>query len=145
MKKLAWFAVVVGTTFLLSIDQAHAGVFLILDSTGKPTPVVQWGVPHVNRVPVTSQILDSGILNVGGVPDWDAIAFCESHGNWATNTGNGYWGGLQFAPSTWFSYGGGPFDGSGPFPYSREEQIAVAERVLAAQGPGAWPSCYRST
>jgi hypothetical protein len=76
--------------------------------------------------------------------DWYAIAQCESGGRWNINTGNGYWGGLQFAPHTWFAYGGGPFDGVGPFPYSAAQQIAVAERVLAGQGPGAWPVCYRS-
>ena len=74
--------------------------------------------------------------------NWVAIAQCESGGNWAINTGNGYWGGLQFAPSTWFAFGGGPFDGTGPFPYTADEQIAVAERVLAAQGPSAWPNCF---
>jgi hypothetical protein len=74
--------------------------------------------------------------------NWYAIAQCESSGVWSANTGNGYWGGLQFAPSTWFAYGGGPFDGAGPFPYSSGAQIAVAERVLAAQGPGAWPNCF---
>src|SRR5437867_1936253 len=51
-----------------------------------------------------------------GGPDWFAIAACESGGNWRTNSSNGYWGGLQFAPTTWFAYGGGPFDGEGPFP-----------------------------
>jgi hypothetical protein len=79
-----------------------------------------------------------------GRADWYAIAQCESGGRWDINTGNGYWGGLQFAPHTWFAYGGGPFDGVGPFPYSAAQQIAVAERVLAGQGPGAWPHCYRS-
>ena len=75
--------------------------------------------------------------------DWYAIAGCESGGNWAINTGNGFWGGLQFSPSTWFANGGGPFDGVGPFPYSASEQIAVAEHVLASQGTGAWPNCFR--
>jgi hypothetical protein len=74
--------------------------------------------------------------------NWYAIAQCESSGVWSANTGNGYWGGLQFAPSTWFAYGGGAFDGNGPFPYSASTQIAVAERILAAQGPGAWPNCF---
>jgi hypothetical protein len=78
-----------------------------------------------------------------GQPDWYAIAGCESGGRWDINTGNGYWGGLQFAPSTWFAYGGGPFDGTGPFPYSAGEQIAVAEAVYASQGSGAWPNCFR--
>ena len=69
--------------------------------------------------------------------NWDAIAHCESGGNWATNTGNGFYGGLQFTMSTWRANGG---TGS-PQNASRSEQIAVAERVLATQGIGAWPVC----
>jgi resuscitation-promoting factor RpfC len=69
--------------------------------------------------------------------NWDAVAQCESGGNWAANTGNGAYGGLQFKPSTWSSNGG---YGS-PSMASREEQIRVAENVLASQGPGAWPTC----
>lgn len=69
--------------------------------------------------------------------DWDRIAQCESGGNWSTNTGNGYYGGLQFSPSTWRANGGtGRADQA-----SREEQIRVAENVLRSQGIGAWPSC----
>lgn len=78
-----------------------------------------------------------------GKADWYAIAACESGGRWNLNSGNGFWGGLQFLPSTWFAYGGGAFNGEGPFPYSAGEQIAVAERVLAGQGPNAWPNCFR--
>ncbi|MEW2503563.1 transglycosylase family protein [Amycolatopsis sp. CA-161197] len=70
--------------------------------------------------------------------NWDAVAQCESSGNWNTNTGNGYYGGLQFTQSTWKAYGG---TGSAANA-SREQQIAVAERVLAGQGGGAWPNCY---
>jgi len=74
----------------------------------------------------------------GGSSVWDAIAACESGGNWAANTGNGYYGGLQFNLGTWQAYGG-----SGrPDQNSREAQIAVAERVAAASGGyGAWPVC----
>jgi uncharacterized protein YabE (DUF348 family) len=69
---------------------------------------------------------------------WDAIAACESGGNWATNTGNGYYGGLQFSLGTWAAYGGT----GRPDQQSREAQIAVAERVAAAEGGyGAWPHC----
>ena len=71
--------------------------------------------------------------------NWDAIAGCESGGNWAISTGNGYSGGLQFTPSTWRSNGG---SGS-PNGASREEQIRVAENVLHSQGIGAWPVCGR--
>jgi LysM repeat protein len=71
--------------------------------------------------------------------NWDAVAQCESGGNWAINTGNGFSGGLQFTRSTWSSYGGtGSAQGA-----SKGEQIAVAERVLAGQGKGAWPVCGR--
>jgi pyruvate/2-oxoglutarate dehydrogenase complex dihydrolipoamide acyltransferase (E2) component len=70
---------------------------------------------------------------------WDKVAQCESGGNWNTNTGNGYYGGLQFSASTWRAYGG---SGSA-HNASRAEQIAVAERVLAGQGWGAWPVCSR--
>src|ERR1041384_3882885 len=70
---------------------------------------------------------------------WDKVAQCESGGNWSTNTGNGYYGGLQFSASTWRAYGGsGRADQA-----SREEQIRVAENVLRSQGIGAWPSCGR--
>jgi uncharacterized protein YabE (DUF348 family) len=69
---------------------------------------------------------------------WDRIAQCESGGNWAANTGNGYYGGLQFTLSTWHAYGGTGY----PNENSREQQIAVAERVRAAEGGyGAWPVC----
>jgi resuscitation-promoting factor RpfE len=71
--------------------------------------------------------------------NWDAIAACESGGNWGTSTGNGYSGGLQFTPSTWRANGGsGSASGA-----SREEQIRVAENVLRTQGIGAWPVCGR--
>jgi LysM repeat protein len=72
-------------------------------------------------------------------PDWDAVAACESGGNWGANTGNGYYGGLQFSPGTWRANGGhGSASGA-----SREEQIRVARNVLRSQGIGAWPVCGR--
>lgn len=73
---------------------------------------------------------------------WDKVAQCEGSGNWKTNTGNGFAGGLQFTPSTWKAYGGTQFS-SNANQASREQQIAVAERVLQAQGPGAWPVCSK--
>jgi len=71
--------------------------------------------------------------------NWDAIAQCESGGNWGISTGNGFSGGLQFTSSTWRANGG---SGS-PNGASREEQIRVAENVLHSQGIGAWPVCGR--
>lgn len=70
-------------------------------------------------------------------PDWDAIARCESGSNWSINTGNGYYGGLQFNPRTWAANGGT----GNPANASREEQIRVAENVLQTQGIEAWPVC----
>jgi len=75
--------------------------------------------------------------NAASGSTWDALAACESGGNWAINTGNGYYGGLQFTQGTWAANGG---VGS-PANASRETQIAVAEHVLASQGWGAWPAC----
>ncbi|WP_137724385.1 transglycosylase family protein [Prescottella subtropica] len=69
--------------------------------------------------------------------NWDGVAQCESGGNWGINTGNGYYGGLQFSQSTWTANGG---TGS-PHGASKEEQIRVAENTLVSQGPGAWPHC----
>jgi nucleoid-associated protein YgaU len=72
--------------------------------------------------------------------NWDAIAQCESGGNWQINTGNGFYGGLQFTQGTWAAYRGTQY-ASRADQASRSEQIAVAERVLAGQGIGAWPVC----
>jgi len=86
--------------------------------------------PTVTIVKVGTKTINTGA--------WDAIAACESGGNWAANTGNGYYGGLQFNPGTWAAYGGSGM----PHQNSREQQIAVADRVRAAEGGyGAWPHC----
>ena len=73
---------------------------------------------------------------------WDGVAACESGGHWAINTGNGFYGGLQFSASTWAAFGGTPSAASANRA-SKAVQIAIARRVLAAQGPGAWPVCGR--
>ena len=95
------------------------------------------------RTAAYQALVASNRARYGAMPDWDAIADCESNNRWDINTGNGYWGGLQFSHGTWFGNGGGAFDGSGPFPFTRAEQIMVAEHVLAGQGPHAWPVCFR--
>ena len=102
----------------------------------------------VAKIAFTGAVIGGGSIvlaaQAGAATDgeWDQVARCESGGNWAINTGNGYHGGLQFSPSTWSSNGGGEY---APAAYlaSKDEQIAVAERVLASQGRGAWPSCGR--
>ena len=77
-----------------------------------------------------SMTLSSGVASAAPTPNWDAVAQCESGGNWHANTGNGMYGGLQFKPATWARYGGV----GDPAAASREQQIAVANRVLADQG-----------
>ena len=77
--------------------------------------------------------------NTSGL-DWDAVANCESGGNWHINTGNGYYGGLQFSYSTWLSNGGGAYAERADLA-SREQQIAVASRLYAAAGSSPWPVC----
>jgi transglycosylase-like protein len=71
---------------------------------------------------------------------WDLLAMCESSGNWAANTGNGYYGGLQFGLATWRGYGGAEF-AAYPHQATREQQIAIAERLHAARGFQPWPAC----
>ena len=75
-----------------------------------------------------------------GGANWSAIAACESGGNWSASTGNGFYGGLQFTEQTWLGYGGGQYASSAN-QATKAQQIAVAERVLAGQGIGAWPTC----
>src|SRR5262245_2363521 len=85
---------------------------------------------------IVPMALSTGTANADSV-NWDAIAQCESGGNWSTNTGNGAYGGLQFKQATWSANGGV----GNPATASREEQIRVAENVLRTQGLGAWPTC----
>ncbi|MGH8862038.1 MAG: transglycosylase family protein [Jatrophihabitantaceae bacterium] len=72
--------------------------------------------------------------------NWDAVANCESGGNWSIDTGNGFYGGLQFTNSTWLAYGGGAYASQANYA-SREQQIAIAQKVYQGQGSGAWPVC----
>ncbi|MFB7465030.1 transglycosylase family protein [Streptomyces sp. NPDC056224] len=74
------------------------------------------------------------------VATWDKVAQCESTGNWSINTGNGYYGGLQFSLSTWKAYGGTQY-AAYPHQATKQQQILIGEKVLAGQGQGAWPSC----
>ena len=90
--------------------------------------------------------LSAGLMVAGSAPAsadgsvWDKVAACESGGDWSINTGNGYYGGLQFSASTWAAFGGTDY-ASQANQASKSEQIAVAQRTLATQGPGAWPVC----
>lgn len=101
---------------------------------------------NVAKIAFTGAVLGGGSIALAGQAaaatdgEWDQVARCESGGNWAINTGNGYHGGVQFSASTWSSHGGGQYAPSAELA-TKEQQIAVAERVLATQGRGAWPVC----
>jgi resuscitation-promoting factor RpfA len=96
-------------------------------------------VAAVAGAAAVTPLLAAGPAHADSV-NWDAIAQCESGGNWNINTGNGYHGGLQFSRSTWLAYGGGQYASTADRA-SRAQQIAVAERTLGGQGIGAWPVC----
>ena len=78
--------------------------------------------------------------NAASESTWDALAQCESSGNWSINTGNGFYGGLQFHPQTWTGFGGGQYASRADLA-TKHQQIAIAEKVLDVQGWGAWPAC----
>jgi nucleoid-associated protein YgaU len=84
--------------------------------------------------------LATGTAEAATESQWDNVAQCESGGNWHINTGNGYYGGLQFAQGTWVGYGGQHYASRADLA-TKSAQIAVAEKVLAGQGWGAWPVC----
>ncbi|WP_326654001.1 MULTISPECIES: transglycosylase family protein [unclassified Streptomyces] len=85
-------------------------------------------------------LIGAGTTHAASVDVWEKVAACESTSNWKINTGNGYYGGLQFTQSTWEAYGGRKFAPRADLA-SKDQQIAVAERVLGSQGPRAWPAC----
>jgi uncharacterized protein YabE (DUF348 family) len=132
----------------------------IVEDPGAPgTQDVTFSVSKVNgvetgRLPVASHVITparEAVVRVGTKPGtdvpevangaiWDAISRCEAGGNWAINTGNGYYGGVQFDQSTWERNGGLRFAARADLA-SREEQIAIAQVTQARQGWGAWPVC----
>ncbi|MFG2880276.1 transglycosylase family protein [Streptomyces sp. NPDC048337] len=94
----------------------------------------------VAGVAVAAPLMTAGSASAATAAEWDRVAQCESGGNWAINTGNGYYGGLQFSSSTWAAYGGKAYAPQAN-QASKSQQIAIAEKVLKGQGKGAWPSC----
>ena len=107
--------------------------------------------PTTSNISVAKLAFTGAVIGGGGIAlaghasaatdgEWDRVAGCESGGNWGINTGNGYRGGLQFSQGTWAAHGGGEFAPTAN-QATREQQIAVGERVLASQGRGAWPVC----
>ncbi|WP_327414371.1 transglycosylase family protein [Streptomyces sp. NBC_01233] len=94
----------------------------------------------VAGVAVAAPLMAAGTASAATASEWDKVAQCESGGNWSINTGNGYYGGLQFSSGTWAAYGGKSYAVQAN-QASKSQQIAVAEKVLKGQGKGAWPSC----
>ena len=139
--------------------QMNASREIVEDKGSAGTQDVTFSVSKVNgietgRLPVASHVVapareavvrigtkpGTAVPNVGNGEVWDAISRCEAGGNWAINTGNGYYGGVQFDQSTWERNGGTRFAPRADLA-TREEQIAVAEVTRARQGWGAWPVC----
>jgi len=101
-------------------------------------PAITEVMPVVTQPPQTPNVVVVEVAS--SASRWDQLAECESGGNWSINTGNGFTGGVQFLQSTWLAMGGAEF---APDAYlaTREEQIIVAERLVAVSGWGAWPGC----
>ena len=106
-------------------------------AAARPAPAAPAGATAAPAAP--AQAPGPAPASSGGT-NWSAIAACESGGNWAASTGNGFYGGLQFTEQTWLGYGGGRYASSANLA-TAAQQIAVAQRVLAGQGIGAWPVC----
>ena len=137
------------------VDQARAGALQSLRTTTTTTapPTTTTTVPPTTTTtappttttttaPPTTEApppdTGGGLGDPGNYASWDALAECESGGNWSINTGNGYYGGLQFSVSSWQAVGGPP---GLPSEHSRETQIQMGQRLQAAQGWAAWPAC----
>ncbi|MFF7249474.1 transglycosylase family protein [Embleya sp. NPDC008237] len=107
-------------------------------STSRTTRLI--AAAGVAGVGVAMPIIGAGTAQAASVSTWDKVAQCESTGNWQINTGNGFYGGLQFTQSTWNEFGGTQYAARAD-KATKGQQIAIAEKVLKSQGPGAWPVC----
>ncbi|WTW92492.1 transglycosylase family protein [Streptomycetaceae bacterium NBC_01309] len=94
----------------------------------------------VTGAAIAAPLIGATSASAASVSTWDKVAQCESTGNWSINSGNGFYGGLQFTQSTWNAFGGGQYADRADLA-TKDQQIAIAEKVLAGQGPGAWPVC----
>lgn len=107
----------------------------------RPSKAVRYAtLAGVTGAAVAVPLLGATSASAASASEWDQVAQCESGGNWQIDTGNGFYGGLQFTNSTWAAYGGTAYAAQAN-QASKSQQIAVAEKVLAGQGKGAWPSC----
>lgn len=131
---------VVTETVELSSEVTKEPVTEVVAKGTKARPAQTSAPENSSSAPATQAGAPANAPAVASGSVWDQIAACESGGNWSINTGNGFYGGLQFHPQTWRGLGGGEY---APYAHqaTREQQIAIAEKVLAVQGWGAWPSC----
>ncbi|MFE7569524.1 transglycosylase family protein [Streptomyces sp. NPDC057539] len=117
---------------------------MLRSSKGKhrrPSKAVRYAtLAGVTGAAVAAPLIGATSASAATAAEWDKVAQCESGGNWSINTENGFYGGLQFTPSTWAAYGGTAYAARAD-QASKSQQIAVAEKVLAGQGKGAWPNC----
>ena len=128
---------VVSTTQVSStVTKAPVDQIVLVGTKQRPAPAPA-PAPVSTPAPSTGGSSSSAGLNLSRAAMWDSIAQCESTGNWHINTGNGYYGGLQFLTSTWLGYGGGQFAPRADLA-SREQQITVANRVYADNGVSQW-------
>jgi hypothetical protein len=139
-------AAATGSTTAETIDAgpiptpASAPMEATLHSAATPPPAPAVAAAAAPAPPAAAPSAPPSTPTYSGDSVWDDLAQCESGGNWSINTGNGYYGGLQFSYGTWHDYGGGEF-ADYPHQASREQQIAVAERLHAARGFAPWPAC----
>lgn len=117
---------------------------MLLSGKGKhrrPSKAVRFAAfAGITGAAVAAPLMAATNAGAATAAEWDRVAQCESGGNWAINTGNGYYGGLQFSASTWAAYGGTAYAPTANLA-TKAQQIAIAEKVLKGQGKGAWPHC----
>jgi len=128
-----------------SIDVVGDGLDLSA-AAGVVAEIETWLSQQTTTTRAVTSTLRNTVTSSPGSDRWDQLAQCETGGDWAANTGNGFGGGLQFAHqtswSTWLSYGGGGY-AAHPWEATRDQQIEVAETVLASSGWKAWPGCSK--
>lgn len=120
--------------------QGHAEQGSTPDANPQPDQLSQPAQPAQNN-PAPQQVSNQGAApQVPSGSVWDQLAQCESGGNWSINTGNGYFGGIQFSTQSWLAAGGGQYAPRADLA-TREQQIAIGEKLKSMQGWGAWPAC----
>jgi hypothetical protein len=128
--------------FAKAVDEHNAKEYLNWVATSTTTTVPPTTTTTKAPQTTTTTVQQNVVQSYSGGSVWDDLAQCESSGNWAMNSGNGYYGGVQFLHSTWVNMGGRQY-AEYPHQATREQQIAVSERLLSQYGWGQWPACSR--